>query len=1310
MQNTLLETDNLVGMSASKLNIISANIRGFNDKQKRGGFFLHIRKVNPDIVCLCDTRLNENQSLIMAQETNMRHFSSQVDRAARGVCILVKKSLPIKISNIEKSNSGNYVKIECNYDGNTFNLICIYGPNEDSPDFFSNIFNIITNSNLENSIIVGDFNVTLEPAVDNMHYAQNRNNNARAKLKDLMSQHGFVDAFRQIKGNKKGFTWLNPGGMQRARLDMAILSNAVLPFISNFQHLVAFKSDHKPIMITLDFDKFLRGKGYWKFNNALLMDREYIDLIKKSINDTCAKYIAHPQYNCFYSDANDEERERFSALSPEELQELDFSINPNLMYEMLLNDIKNATVAFSVNKKRRSNEEEKKLHEKVQRLQRIKSSGENIENIDEELKTAELNYEHFMDQKYIKNTFLKDVKIRKEGELPTPYLCSLEKNMVAQKYISRLKVQRDGKEKIITNQREIESETAAFYQKLFECRDNGEKVGEIKDFLQNDEHSFYRLSEQEANHLEGLLTEGDVLKTLKKTKNDTAPGLTGLTYAFYKFFWRDLKHFFIKMANFSYEHDLLPSSLRKGVITLLPKGDKPTDQLKNLRPVTLLPAEYKLISGSIANRINEILPLLINEQQVGFVKNRFIGECIRTTYDTFERANLKKITGMLLLIDFEKAFDSVSFTYIEKMLGFFGFGNQLIKWVNLLLHNFSACINLAGNLTALFQVLRGARQGDPIASPIFVMAIEILCIKIRNSPTIRPYRIENLSVLLSLFADDMSIFLEYNSDNLRSAVRILNNFFLISGLKIQVEKTQVIVFGPLPQREYRLCPEINLKWEQSFTLLGIDFDPSLKNMASNFEKKVAEIIKTISYWKNRYLTPLGKVVVTKTLLLSKLAHVALVLPALESKRIKDLEGIIYNYIWSGRDKVAREDAKKSFKNGGLNMPDIMLSWKAFKLGWLRRLFTTTATWGNIFEASLRDAFPQKSKNDCFFNFGSFDILAVAKNIPSAFWKEVFKVLKNFLPIYLKQFPEKVLFSTIWNSQFFMRNRNACNKRQFPSLRHISMPADIISNNGNNSYLMSPDELCRRYGERGREEYISMRVVIIQAAQKLGISVENISVEQPFLPLIVDIAQVGRKGCNYWTKIMKSAGFVTKSIREKEENWEVSLGRVQGIPFWNDCYKKVEDIFYDNKLKVFYYKIVRGTLYTNRIVHNFGHNVRPECSLCEIENETILHLMWECPVTDTFFDVAHDLIFEEFPIFRCEFSKKEFIFGFRQQPIYSPANLYVLLCKRYIWISKCQKKRPTYINFINWFKKEIRLKKACFRDDKRLIYLAELVIN
>ena len=111
------------------------------------------------------------------------------------------------------------------------------------------------------------------------------------------------------------------------------------------------------------------------------------------------------------------------------------------------------------------------------------------------------------------------------------------------------------------------------------------------------------------------------------------------------------------------------------------------------------------------------------------------------------------------------------------MLNFFGFKADIIKWVKTLLENFSACINLAGNLTKLFEVLRGARQGDQIASPLFVLAIEILCINFRNATNIEPYTLNRISVLLSLFADDMSIFLKYCENNLRNAVCILNKFF-----------------------------------------------------------------------------------------------------------------------------------------------------------------------------------------------------------------------------------------------------------------------------------------------------------------------------------------------------------------------------------------------------------------------------------------------------------------------------------------------------------------------------------------------------
>ena len=427
---------------------------------------------------------------------------------------------------------------------------------------------------------------------------------------------------------------------------------------------------------------------------------------------------------------------------------------------------------------------------------------------------------------------------------------------------------------------------------------------------------------------------------------------------------------------------MLPASQRLGVISLLPKGDKPKDLLQNLRPVTLLNSGYKLVSGSLAYRINELLPRLINEQQAGFVKGRYIGECIRTTADVFDYANKNKKEGLLLLINFQKAFDSVSFKYILRVLGFFGFKSGIINWVKTLLENFSACINLAGNLTKLFEVLRGARQGDPIASPLFVLAIEILCINFRNSRNIEPYTLSRISVLLSLFADDMSIFLKYCKNNLRNAVYILNQFYQLSGLKIQLQKTQVIVFGPLPEGNYKLCPEIELKWAQDFVLLGIHFNPNMFELGKNFEIKIQEIQEVVKNWRHRFLTPLGRNFIAKTLLLPKISHISLVLPCLDKTLIKKIENIVYNFIWKGSDKIAREDSKKIEIRGGLNMPDIHISWQAYKLSWFKRLSTTNASWGKIFEVNLKTIYPNASINDVFIKFGTFHLLELSKKFPS----------------------------------------------------------------------------------------------------------------------------------------------------------------------------------------------------------------------------------------------------------------------------------------------------------------------------------------
>merc|ERR1711936_168850 len=118
---------------------------------------------------------------------------------------------------------------------------------------------------------------------------------------------------------------------------------------------------------------------------------------------------------------------------------------------------------------------------------------------------------------------------------------------------------------------------------------------------------------------------------------------------------------------------------------------------------------------------------------------RYMGEVTRTLYDTVQDAFYNNKKGIILSVDFEKAFDSVSFSFMEKVIELAGFGQRLRRWVKILLSDFRSHINHAGNLLKLINLGRGARQGDPIASILFVLAIEVLLISLRANNQIEPY-------------------------------------------------------------------------------------------------------------------------------------------------------------------------------------------------------------------------------------------------------------------------------------------------------------------------------------------------------------------------------------------------------------------------------------------------------------------------------------------------------------------------------------------------------------------------------------------
>ena len=110
---------------------------------------------------------------------------------------------------------------------------------------------------------------------------------------------------------------------------------------------------------------------------------------------------------------------------------------------------------------------------------------------------------------------------------------------------------------------------------------------------------------------------------------------------------------------------------------MIPKKDKALQELKNWRSNCV----YKIASKAIASRLKVVLQNLIDNDQTGFLKGRSIAENICLINNVISYTETKNIPGLLLLVDFEKAFDTIEWAFVEKTLQHFGFGSSLIKWI-----------------------------------------------------------------------------------------------------------------------------------------------------------------------------------------------------------------------------------------------------------------------------------------------------------------------------------------------------------------------------------------------------------------------------------------------------------------------------------------------------------------------------------------------------------------------------------------------------------------------------------------------------
>ena len=188
--------------------------------------------------------------------------------------------------------------------------------------------------------------------------------------------------------------------------------------------------------------------------------------------------------------------------------------------------------------------------------------------------------------------------------------------------------------------------------------------------------------------------------------------------------------------------------------SLLSKGQKDPTLTGNYRPISLLSIHYKLASCRITQRLRQLVSKVIGQQQKAYVEGNIIGCCIVNILNLIKHANIKKMESLILLIDFKKAFDSLTHKYIDNCLKMFNFGQSIRRWISLFFSNREAYILLGGELTKKILLEQGVPQGDVVSPYIFILAVEIFLIKIIHTKNIKEITYAKKEFRLESFADD----------------------------------------------------------------------------------------------------------------------------------------------------------------------------------------------------------------------------------------------------------------------------------------------------------------------------------------------------------------------------------------------------------------------------------------------------------------------------------------------------------------------------------------------------------------------------
>ena len=271
-----------------KLKILSCNVRGIANMLKRKQLFRYLIEKEANIIFLQETHSTKKYEKIWKAQWKGKIIFDHGTSKSKGTCILISPDTDVQIQKITRSKEGRFVNIELNWENNTVNLLNIYAPNVDNPEFFHNLLQTTLESQADIKIIGGDLNAHLNTDLDIKSNARTKGKNSTSKASELinmfMEENDWHDVWRTFNPDIFRFTWKRGRPLTMSRIDYFLVPAHVANQTSHCDIIPGINSDHSFISMEIETEHSIRGRGFWKMNNRHLRDKYYLDAVNELID------------------------------------------------------------------------------------------------------------------------------------------------------------------------------------------------------------------------------------------------------------------------------------------------------------------------------------------------------------------------------------------------------------------------------------------------------------------------------------------------------------------------------------------------------------------------------------------------------------------------------------------------------------------------------------------------------------------------------------------------------------------------------------------------------------------------------------------------------------------------------------------------------------------------------------------------------------------------------------------------------------------------------------------------------------------